>query len=49
MPKSGGAKTRRISCERVKARALPSNQPPDMAKVVEIFQRYDVNFLAKPA
>ncbi len=29
--------------------ALPSNQPPDMAKVVEIFERYDLNIVAKPA
>jgi mannose-6-phosphate isomerase-like protein (cupin superfamily) len=29
--------------------ALPANQPPDMAKVVEIFGRYDIQFLPKPA
>ncbi len=29
--------------------ALPANQPPDMAKVVEIFERYDLKVLAKPA
>jgi mannose-6-phosphate isomerase-like protein (cupin superfamily) len=29
--------------------ALPTNQPPDMAKVVEIFERYDLHILAKPA
>ena len=25
--------------------ALPAAQPPDMAKVVEIFERYDLNIL----
>ena len=29
--------------------ALPAHQPPDMAKVVEIFERYDLKVLAKPA
>lgn len=29
--------------------ALPADQPPDMAKVVEIFQRYDIEILPPSA
>jgi quercetin dioxygenase-like cupin family protein len=29
--------------------ALPTNQPPDMAKVAEIFARYGLPIVAKPA
>ncbi|HSB06147.1 MAG TPA: cupin domain-containing protein [Thermodesulfobacteriota bacterium] len=29
--------------------ALPANEPPDMAKVTEIFNRYDIEILVPPA